>query len=257
MPREKLLNVLLTEVVGKKDHLVFRFDGEQFDRVHVPENVCSALSELPQTQKILGQLYNQGYSRSSLGIHHLGTALVLRALASDAESALNSLFDFFAEETVASIEIIQLGGIEVNQTFEISDGIFISKLDDVPSDTLKEVIVKNSAKPQASNIFFQNPADYTEITRQPTAAIYRLKEITPKFFSVNNREYEKFDKDDVKLLILISELLTLIGPSSPVIRRRYIELQQGSFFLVLWEELRTPLTRRQESKVVTWLRQTT
>ncbi len=226
MSRDKLLSVLTNEMTINKNDFIFRIGDEDYDRIHVPSSVIHAISELPEVLNITENLFNQGYSRISISTRQLAQALILNSLASNAETAVTLFFDFLADDHNHCIEVLLLGGLEVRKTFELSKGIFISRLEDAPSDTLKEFISKNFNKEKKSSILSSTfPADYTEVTRKPTAVLYRLEDIKPKFVSPEKHNKTKSSP----LLNQISMLLALIGPSSPIIRRGYRELQQGSF----------------------------
>lgn len=145
------------------------------------------------------------------------------------ESSVDALLNFISEDCCVSVEVMLLEGLQVSETFKLCDGVYLAELKDVPSESLRHFMDNFSSKslppsPMAKTF----NADDSERPKLPDSALFRVKEIRPKFFDADNPKWEKFDVEDMSLLEDVSNLLTLIGPSSPIVRRRYWDLKDGS-----------------------------
>jgi hypothetical protein len=187
------------------------------------------LSELPGIKENLGKIINYGGSRQTFSVESIGRALISKALDEGVESATDALLRFISEDFCSSVEVMLLEGLKVTDTIELCDGVFISKLEDVPSDALKIFLREFESKPLPPSAMAKTfHADDSQAPKLPDSALFRITKVRPKFFDANDPKFNRFDTESLALLEDVFSLLTLVGPSSPIIRRRYSDLEAGA-----------------------------
>ncbi|WP_347905997.1 hypothetical protein [Pseudomonas purpurea] len=227
-----MLQQLVTDVLRSelREDLRFRFPGEEWDRIHVPEPLKSVLAGLQLVKESVGRSLNLGASRSTLQIDNIAQALISRALDKGVEESVGDLFEFLSQDYSPCIDIVLLRGIKVPCTVELLENVFISKPEDVPSETLKRFIAEYPLKLTPFSFMSPtSPVDYTAPAKLPDSVLFRLKKVYPKFFQFDDPACQEFDMKDLDFFKKISELLTIVCPAIPINRRDYSELQAGSF----------------------------
>ena len=213
-----------------RDDLRFRLAGQDWDTIHVPEELRVVLSELASVKEIVGKNLNLGVMNSTFQVDVIAQALVSKALDNGVKFAVDSLFEFLDQNYNPCVEVILLRGIKVSGTFELFDSVFISRPEDVPSETLKRFIKEFPEKSRPHGYMSPtSPVDYTAPVGLPDSVLFRLSKVRPKFLQVMDLKSQKFDIEDIMFLTKVSELLSVVFPKIPINRRGYLELQEGAF----------------------------
>ncbi|QBR04222.1 HEPN domain-containing protein [Paraburkholderia pallida] len=228
MPREDLVRVL-TELLLTKDptSLRFAFPGDSlgYMRIHVPEEFREAVAAIPEVKEREGHMLNHGSMAATVQPGAIAEGLVHRAIQTSPADAVADLYRFFEQDYSRCVEVCLLRGISVKEQIELSNEIFLGPLAAVPSDSLQQFIARRSMG--AAVIPGMTPVQVDEKRPPLEAALYRLKEVRPKWFRQPvNGEPLPFVQDAISLTA-VANLLTLIGPSSPFIVSAYTELADG------------------------------
>ncbi len=226
MDQKQLLRLLESNL--RKD-LRSKLGNEDYDRISVPAEIENFLSEVPKLKENVGRLINYGNLVTTFTIRPVSEALISRALDYGQDAAVGFLSNFLSEDFCSCVEVCLLDGVNVRQRYELMEGIYISPLSEVPSDSLRHLIDTfpriNTASPMSKSF----SASYLKSPQLPACAIYRVFKAVPKYFdNLEERKGEKAD-EGMGILAKIAGLLTILGPCSPIIRRSYCNLASDSF----------------------------
>jgi hypothetical protein len=218
---EALENLLAT----KHDRLknFFPFLDAPYGRTvfNVPQEFLDLLELEPEIREVSGRLLNwAGRGAGTLSPVQIGNALVDRALSRGAHAAVDDLYAFLSTDCNQSIEVALLRGIEVTETVELFNGVFIAPLDRVPSSTLQSYL---ATVVQQAGMTRHIAVEMTEF-RKPGCALFKVFEARPKFFDDLSNLPDPAS-DEHRLIEIVTALLTLAGPCSPAIFKSYIELR--------------------------------
>ncbi|MFM0395216.1 hypothetical protein [Paraburkholderia phytofirmans] len=190
---------------------------------NVPNEFVGLLEAEPEIREFSGRLLNwSGRGGGTLAPVQIGNALVDWALSHGAQSAVDELYAFLSTDCNRSIEVALLRGIEVTETVELFNGVFIAPLDRVPSSTLQSYLATVS---QQTGMTRHMAVEMTEF-RKPGCALFRVFEARPKFFD-DLSDLPDLSSDEHRLIEILTALLTLAGPCSPAIFKSYTELEDG------------------------------
>lgn len=178
-----------------------------------------------------GRVYSLGNSASSIGLMNVISALVSRSVEDGAEAALKRLDDFLATDINRVIDVLILKGIEVDDTVEVAPGILLSPLHKVPSSHLRQFMEIETAFKKPELRPFSLMHFFDEQDNSPQAALYRHREVSPKFLTPpkKGKTFKSQMSPPSTDIYEIAKILTVTGPSSPVIYKSYSELADGEF----------------------------
>ena len=192
--------------------------------IHIPDWFSQVAFEQPEISELNELLFNQGNSIASFGATFLLLSLISRALNGDPDQAIADLYDFIDRDCNRCIEVLLLEGIEVQDTTEITEGIFLCPVAAVPSSTL-QAYLKFVAESKV-----QMPLSMTHLLREekrnPGAALFQIREVRPKFYA---KMPELRPLDGIPPIHDIANVLTIVGPTSPLTCKSFSELADGEF----------------------------
>jgi len=224
MDHSKLVERLKAEVIGHEDF--YRFEVGDRIEYYDPQWLSEELLAIPLVRDHVGRLLNLGNSRGTIQIGTFARSLMAACVEQGAEQAVARLMKYLELDHNPCCEVALLGGVHVEDSFEIFPGVFIAPISQVPSTTLQNFIAQLPQHPQLERMFSPFASvDIREDLRVPQAALYREMLIRPKICDPKNIEKPTAEEwNDLALLSRITQLLTLAGPSSPIMRRQYREL---------------------------------
>ncbi|MFM0218265.1 hypothetical protein [Paraburkholderia caledonica] len=192
--------------------------------IHVPDYLSAEACKDPRMARLHNTLFNQGSNIASFSHMFVLRALITQAIAHGVEHAIASMDKFFEAECNRCIDVVLLEGIRVSETTEIVPGIFICPPAAVPSSSLQSYLQFTSA-PQPAPPFFMHH-HFVEEKITPGAALYSIREVTPKLL---DKMPDLAVPVEAPRINQVADILTIAGPSSPVVSRSYSELADGEF----------------------------
>lgn len=227
--REKLLRLLEAAIAESTEPAVAMFPGFPSYH-HCPETVLNALAEIPEIAQTRSMLFNRGMSHHMIDTHQYGQAIIARALTKGPSQAIDDLYAFLSPCASDCIEVCLLGGIEVTETTELLPGVFIAPPADVPESNLGELVATAQSDEDAFMFNMRAPANLREAPRIPKAALYRFASPRPRFSpsTDNVKPLSPEEVEELTFLQRVATLLTIVGPSSPIVWRAYTELVDES-----------------------------
>lgn len=187
--------------------------------------LIALLSDLPEMQRFENRNFHQINSYSGLSPSDIARALLGRAFENGATIAVDQMYEFLDAEETPCIEVCLLGGIVVSDTVQLCDAVFVAPLKDVPSSSLARYLDRQAD--QGNPLFSFTSPIKMEDSRLPGAALYRMLTARPMLLETN-AGFPEFPGDPM-LMYTLASLLTIAGPSSPMIFRSYVELANGHF----------------------------
>ena len=229
MSKERILAVLANAIDTSGDCLKQQVafldppDGRVIYRI--PEGLVEALEAEPKIAAASGQAFNQRNHFGSLHLTQIAEALIDSALEIGAEPAVNRLYQTFDRDYNACIEVAMLAGITVERRIELSDGVFLAPLRDVPSTTMQAYLAgMANARPRPN--FAPWAVLEMSFESKSQAALYRDIEVRPKYVSPGVLMRIPDTAHD-RLLGSVANLLVLTLPSTAAISRTFVELRDG------------------------------
>lgn len=193
--------------------------------IHVRDWFLRLAFDEPEIAAMHGQIFNQGNHRGTFGVDPLLRALILRALKDSPRAAMAAMYDFIDSDRNRCIDVLLLEGIAVHETFEIVDGIVLCPVSEVPSRTLQDSL-RHAAAIAEPRSFQPSAILLHEHKRQPGAALFKIRDERPKFFD----QMPAFSvPDSVPPIYEIADVLTIAGPTSPLVCKSFSELADGEF----------------------------
>lgn len=190
--------------------------------VSVQPYLLLAVEQLPEMKGVSGSFIHTGNGGFSLQSGLVAEALVRLGIRSGVDTALTGLSNFLTTGHTASSEILILGGITVRERTAIGHGLFLCPPEDVPVDEFQK---------QYSQAKSHNPSirlgkfDLSE-KKIAGAALIRPNTKHRRFVTYSGTAQPE---SDALLAATAVQLLTLIGPSSPIVYRHFFELDDGEF----------------------------
>ncbi|WP_193098104.1 HEPN domain-containing protein [Burkholderia sp. Z1] len=193
-----------------------------------PSELLDVAYNEPQISALDGMAFNHGQFTTAFKIQDLLNGALAHALMHGVDSATAAMQTYLETDCHRRIDVQLLEGIRVTETIEITEGVILCPPDAVPSSTLQAYLQLRS-QPQSTG----DPGTPAAVAhrldegeRRPTAALYNISEVRPKFF----QEAPPLTLPrDVPVMYQIAELLTVLGPSSPVAFKSFSELADGEF----------------------------
>ncbi|GJG96826.1 HEPN domain-containing protein [Cupriavidus pauculus] len=230
--RAKLLDALRLELERGADSLSYTLPNDSYRHFSCPSSIEFMLDNIPELRKYDGMLFNGINTKSMMHRRSCGEALVARALDAGPEQAVTDLYSFLQSDHVEHIEVLLLEGVQVDEPVELVPGVFVCRPDDVPSSTSRGYLSSLREPP----LRFFNPQSLENLVQklEPKAALYRFVTPRPMFITAESLQtapskVSDSEFDDAVLLQRIGWLLTVMGPSSPIIHRNFTEMVDGSF----------------------------
>ncbi len=207
------------ETYGQKlvSEIPVQFGGGR--HVSVQNDLLAAIDALPEMGRLKGLMMRIGFSSFSIQSRMLGEALILRSLRDGYQQALKDLADFFNSEDIGYSEIVLLGGISVSERINLGHGFYVCPPEEVP---IEEFQKKHSESKSGGQQFFAAKFDLSD-PKVVGAALIREKCTHAKF--VSSQDFAAI----VPSVNYVPLLLTLAGPSSPIVYRHFFELDDGEF----------------------------
>lgn len=227
MSRTTLKTALAQAVARNADHSQFRFENShplEPAIIHVPDELLIEACRDPNITRLDQLIFNQGTMAATFGVTFLLRALIGQATEHGIDHAIASMDQFLAAESNRCIDVLLLEGVSVRETTEIVSGIFLCPLSAVPSSTLQTYLRFRGTPRPVPPFSMSHLLDEEE--RKPGAALYSLREATPKLID----KLPTFPHIvDAPKIYQVADILTVAGPSSPVVFKSYSELADGEF----------------------------
>ncbi|PRX27792.1 hypothetical protein B0G75_11313 [Paraburkholderia sp. BL18I3N2] len=222
-----LKTVLAQAVARNADHSKFRFENShplEPAIIQVPDDLLIEACKDPEIARLDQLIFNQGTMAASFGVMFLLRALIAQAIERGVDQAIASMDAFLAAESNRCIDVLLLEGVSVRETTEIVSGIFLCPLSAVPSSTLQTYLRFRGTPQPALPFSMSHLLDEEE--RKPGAALYSIREAKPKLLD----KLPSFSHPaDTPTIYQVADILTVAGPSSPVVFKSYSELADGEF----------------------------
>lgn len=191
--------------------------GRRHTIVHI--ELSAAIDALPEMGCRKGLMIRIGSSSFAIQSHMLGEALILRSLRDGYRKALNDLNAFFSSEDIGYSEIALLGGISVSERINLWNNFYICPPEEVP---VAEFQKKHYESKSDIRNLFTGKFDFSDL-KMVGAALIREKCTNTKFVK------PLIPSEIIQPTNNVPLLLTLVGPSSPIIYRHFFELNNDEF----------------------------
>ncbi|MBP5948277.1 MULTISPECIES: HEPN domain-containing protein [unclassified Pseudomonas] len=216
--------VLKFEIENYGDTLISEIPAQFGGGTHVSvqPNLLDAVQQLPEMKEFSDSFIYTGNGRFSLQSRLVGEALIRLGVKYGVDAALKGLSSFLATGHTISSEIIILGGITVQERTAIGHGLFLCPPEDVPVDEFQKQY--SQAKRHSPSI----PLGKFDLSEKKIAgaALIRPNAKHSRFVTHSSTAQPG---PDALLAMTAVQLLTLIGPSSPIVYRHFFELDDGEF----------------------------
>lgn len=169
-----------------------------------------------------GKLLNLSSWTVEVSVDSFASWLINRSAAVGPERAVDELASFLALDHTPALEILLIAGISVPHAIEVSEGVVLCPVKDVPSQEL----LRHFQTRQGWRLRHQMSGNSPFVLIDPYApvtALWRKLKVTPKWLEVKGPQPAQPDPVPELKLRDICNLLTLCGPCSPAPIRHWIE----------------------------------
>jgi hypothetical protein len=202
------------------------------ERVNIPQDIKDELLAHFRAEDRLsdfdGRLFHRGGGGGGLvTFDMLAQWIVVKAMKSGPEQAVHALEQYMASQFTPGHEILVLAGVEITRRHKIIEDIELIPFSELPrsyeTDSLDpqwlrpEILISLGFPPFPQMGYPHGP---------PKAALIRSIQISPKSFSQDSQVL-RLPRWDM-LLYQVCECMTLIGPSAPLPRAHWTEVDQDA-----------------------------
>jgi hypothetical protein len=183
--------------------------------VSVSTDLLHAVEQLPEMKAVNGTVVFRSNGLFCLDSRLVSEALIRNGVSVGVDVTLTRLSKFFRTNYSRGAQIVLLGGLNVNERITLGEGLFLCPPEQVPNE---EFQLQHSKSKDVNHSIFLRKFDLSE-KKVVGAAMIRICQ-HPRF--IPSSPAPKFQHDSE--FFLAEQLLTLIGPSSPIKYRDFYDL---------------------------------
>lgn len=223
--------------LSELSYALLRYEHEAINKnikhmCNVPERLWLTMESMPPIKDLLGKMINFGNSARSLGVRDIAELLVVGSLRNGVDATVDSLIEYVAMDCTPTIQVLLLRGVKVEEAYELCDGVFIAKPEDVPSRALSEFLLEYPRKFDRDDFMdARTPFSDYQSDDPPDSVIFQLVDAKPKYYPMNpDLKQMEADAKSYSLVGKVSSLLPLMFPEISI-RYSFYSAPLGDSFL--------------------------
>ncbi|WP_124920915.1 HEPN domain-containing protein [Burkholderia sp. Bp9099] len=225
MNRQRLLDALSTDLASKS---YVALPVSSVPRLHTTgdSQLANAIRDDPEIAALIDKCLNLSASAQPVSIDSFASSLLDHAVRIGVEGAIDALESFLTQDHTPALEILLIAGVRVPEVVEVCEGVMLSPVRDVPSESLIRFFEMRNDWSLQHLVTGNSPFVLID-HRAPVTAIWRKICVRPKWLDAPAFPTENVDPEPKVRLRDICNLLTICGPCSPAPIRHWIEPEDG------------------------------